>query len=335
MRHGTSLLILALAFVGCDKPSPPSNPPLQSGHTKVPPEKRVSLAIRAKTWREGQRCYDIEPALRAKLADHLIEVVPEGSPARDGAVQVEYTEAKGQGYSHGPLGDPIDWGTNVAFTMTLTEAKTERTLLSLTCNTSPSFKIEGKTIYQDSVDRFLDHPTFANSGLLVAAALNVKGVRPRILRALVRLETRQAVVEALKESELRPADAREEAILALGRENYDRCVAIGTPAVEPLLDFVTEYEWPPDKVVPVILALGRIGDPKPASLFLKRARLRSMRMLRDPGELDVIRAYLEALGRIGDRSALEELAGVAKSDDKRIADAASAAAAEIRKRAGK
>lgn len=331
------LLSLFLGVLGsCDRrapPTPPPAPPPVPAPAPVPQpfafEKKVVLQVRAETWREGEKPFDIGDALRKKLAAARVDVVAEDAADKNGTVLVEYEETKGQGYSNFGFGNPTHWGTRIRFKMTLLSGNLSDVLTTLEAfHSTPSSVSNIFALYDEALKSFQEGEIFTNSGGFVAAALGVKSSLPKLLPAVVRLDSRMEALKILERAGFQPANAREEAMLALGKEDYARCVAIGTPAVDPLLDFLSHYYWP-EHVEKVARALGEIGDRRAAQPLLDR-----LRGAGDEGTLAI--TLIEALGKVGDAFALPDLDALAKKEDgnKEIAAAAQRGAEEIRKRLG-
>ncbi len=137
-----------------------------------------------------------------------------------------------------------------------------------------------------------------------------------------------------------PADEKEAATLALGRDDFAQCVKIGKPAVEPLLAFL-DYHYQPEYTEKAARALGQIGDPRAADSLAKKLQYYiNLDHLTDAAQMGsissedrkAVAATIEALGRVGDGFVLGDLEPVAKSPDPQTAAAAKAAVDQIRQR---
>lgn len=291
-------------------------------------QKKVTLEVRAQTWRENQKPHDVESVLRTQFAASLLEIVPAGTMPYDGAVLIEFDEARGEGYSMFGVGPVHTYGTNLTFKLTVLSGNAD-VVFSDTASASTPSAVSGQGLYEAAIAELDKLPLYAHAGHFVGAALGVKACLPALLPTLVRLDGRKKTIELFERVADRPADAREEAYLALARGDYDSLVKMGGPAVEPLLAFVDEYGWP-EHVSKAARALGEIGDPRAARHLMKRAKNSSYTTKEDRAMVLVL---LEAVGRTDDGFALADLQKLVEgSEPKEIAEAAKQASEQIRKR---
>jgi HEAT repeat protein len=122
---------------------------------------------------------------------------------------------------------------------------------------------------------------------------------------------RDVAVQALAKRGWQPGKDKIAAIYWITKHQWDRCVEIGTPAVEPLITALKDK----DSTVceNAAKALGKIGDARavePLSDTLKDKRFnKAIESIR------VRRSAVEALGQIGDARAIEPLSDVLREGD--------------------
>ncbi len=94
------------------------------------------------------------------------------------------------------------------------------------------------------------------------------------------------------------------------KQQWDKCVGIGAPAVEPLTVLLGDKDW----VVrwAVTKALGQIGDPR---------SLQPLMFAMGDADANVRHAAAEALGQIGDPSAVDPLVVILKDADAQVRNA--------------
>lgn len=344
-------VLLAFAILvasGCGKsetpapaPLPDQGPsPILEADTSTPPqpppktfEKKVVLKVQATTWREGETPFDIQSAFTEKLEAVGIQAVPETAPAKDAIVLLDYKETKGRGYSTFGMGEPNDYGTDIELNITVLSAGTAEVLLKLPISTSPpSYIDDGMNVYGASVKAFREDDLSKAAGSFVGAALGMKSAMSGVIACAVWLESRDTALALLKTTGYEPSDAREKAMLAIAREDYDACVALGKPAVVPLLQFLNRYYYP-QYVAKVAWALGEIGDPQARTGLTERLTYLKNGDFSDELDVQAGIAVINALAKVGDMFALSDLDEVAKSDKPDVAAAATRAAKMIRTRA--
>lgn len=109
-------------------------------------------------------------------------------------------------------------------------------------------------------------------------------------------DVRQAVAEVLQKIGWCPQANETGALYWIAKQEWDKCVQIGAPAVGPLIAALEDANWRVRKGAAE--ALGQIGDP--------RAVKRLTAALKDEHS-GVRQAAAEALGGIGDARAVEPL----------------------------
>jgi hypothetical protein len=183
--------------------------------------KRFHLAIKASTWRKGEKPFDFEEDIRKTLKKSSLEVVDAKDTDFDATLSFDYKELRGMNYieqsdtSKKPA--PII-GTNIRCTIQVTDNK-KRKLFSQKINlTSDSFALVfskdfNQELYNMVSKKFLDHPAIKYLDKMILAAYG-KGDRVSVL------------IEALKDDS---SDTGAMAAEALGHSGDKR-------AVQPLLD---------------------------------------------------------------------------------------------------
>jgi hypothetical protein len=183
--------------------------------------KRLCLAIKASTWRKGEKPLDFEEDIRKTLKKSSLEVVGPKDTDFDATLSFDYKELRGKNYieqsdtSKKPA--PII-GTNIRCTIQVTDDK-RRNLFSQQINlTNDSIasifsKDFNQELYKMVSQRFLDHPA-------------IKYLDKMILAAYGKGDSVSVLIEALTDDS---SDTGAMAAEALGHSGDKR-------AVQPLLD---------------------------------------------------------------------------------------------------
>ncbi|NJN65307.1 MAG: HEAT repeat domain-containing protein [Chloroflexaceae bacterium] len=137
----------------------------------------------------------------------------------------------------------------------------------------------------------------AQIGAVIGAKEGEAAYHSRLLEplaALLRepdLRTRQATATALERVGWQPGQDETSAAYWIVRQDWERCVAVGAPAVPPLAAALTEQDSPPDVRPSLFRSLVKIGPPAAPSLIamLKHA------------STDVRKAAFHALVSLGSR----------------------------------
>jgi HEAT repeat protein len=134
-----------------------------------------------------------------------------------------------------------------------------------------AFRSEGNARKQDAIVEALGNikdsqvieplieALFSPFGDIAQKALSaLKPYGPSAIPALLgKLELgRSMIAEALDQAGWTPADDRVGAIFWINRKNWEKCEAVGAPAVSPLLDRLSQKS----DLQPVMTTLGRLGD---------------------------------------------------------------------------
>jgi thiol-disulfide isomerase/thioredoxin len=294
-------------------------------------EKKVTLETRSHTWRDAKP-FDIVKNLTAKLRSARIQVVPRGAREKDADILIEYNESKGGDYitPFNSFGDKF--GTRIRLTLTVLSAASGDTLLTLWAEGSTPFSVSGKTLYEAALEEFRSDNNYRYAEHFVGGTLGMKSSLSKLVPAALWPNTRQQVLSLLNGKGYRPANAREEAFLAIAREDYDACVSIGKPAVEPVIQIFNTYV-DEKQIQKAARALGKIGDPRAATPLLEQLRnFRNVADFRSPEQQAAVIAMLEAIGQVGDNFALPDLNEFARHKNGEVAAAARTSAAKIRER---
>jgi HEAT repeat protein len=164
-------------------------------------------------------------------------------------------------------------------------------------------------------------------------------------------DVRYAAAEALGRLRWKPAKDETAGWYWMAKRDWDKCVALGALAVEPLSAALKDEEW--DVRQAAARALGKIKDPravKPLIAALKdekwdvrQAAAEALGEIGAPAvepliatlkdkDSDVRQAAAEALGKIGDAHAVEPLIAALKDKDSDVRQAAAYALGEIQAR---
>ncbi len=121
---------------------------------------------------------------------------------------------------------------------------------------------------------------------------------------------RQAATDVLEKLGWQPNKDEFGAAYWITKQQWDKCVGIGAPAVEPLLVLLGDKDW----VVrwAVAKALGQIGDPR---------AVQSLMFAMGDADANVRQAAAEALGQIGDARAIDPLVAILKETDSKVRSA--------------
>jgi HEAT repeat protein len=146
---------------------------------------------------------------------------------------------------------------------------------------------------------------------------DARAVEP-LIAALKDVDVRQAAAGALDDIGWQPGQDADGAVYWIAKAQWDKCVAIGAPAVQPLTavlkDKDDEVRWAAAK------ALLQIGDTRAVGPLIAA--------LQD-SDCSVREAAVDALGQIGGARAIEHLVAALKDEDGDVRQAAAHALAQI------
>jgi len=205
----------------------------------IPPFKRASVALEID---ESQRVsastpFDIVSDVRKKLRWARIGVVPAGSPEASGTLHIVYEESRGGDYI-GQTGSNV--GTGLKFVAELRDRNSELLLrdeVEVSTSYSVSF-VQGASdpLYTSAVVNLQSHTFFENLGHLVAGSLGIDTALAHVLTGVApNREFRPLALGILQKNGFLPSSSRDRAYLAAVNGDFDTCVRMGSPAVEPLL----------------------------------------------------------------------------------------------------
>ncbi|MBV8880080.1 MAG: hypothetical protein JO332_08960, partial [Planctomycetaceae bacterium] len=280
----------------------------------VPLERKIRLDLRSESWRpEGP--FAISKELAAKLAEAGVRVVGGKIGKVDATLDVSWTETKGKEYKDLSGTDSLGFGSSLALHLSLVDAK-ENELLSLSVEAEPGDFIQ-KAPFDASLDILRDHAVYRHLEHFVAAALGVRSAFPKVLAALSWPDAHEVADKLLKASGYQPRTKGEEALLAVGHEDWDACLRLGDVARDPLLELFERQTRLPggydEKVLQTLLAL---GGPK-----VKEAFLRELAGKKDNVEvqLDEVLALIAALSKLGETQAIPVLEQLTQNDAEDVA----------------
>jgi hypothetical protein len=248
-----------------------------------------------------------------------IEIVPERSERTIALGFVKYSEAKGPGFSPFGVGEPVGFGTNIAFELTLLDARTATTLLQLTVEAGTSGGVPKERFHSSAVEVFKARAGYRLSCNLIAGAL---GVHDQAAKALPWAVIDTTAREALQRMGFTPTTTAERAAWAVVHRDFAQAEVLGPEAVPSLLLLIRNADvgrdgfgvfsatcWDNDKVLAKAAELlGKAGDPRAAQPLLeflkywnghKRTPARSL--------VPLFSAVLGALGKVGDAYAVPVL----------------------------
>ncbi|MBI5820314.1 MAG: trypsin-like peptidase domain-containing protein [Verrucomicrobia bacterium] len=324
LRWARGFVLLGCLFAaacGKDNSAPSAPPP--------PIVRKVELQIHSSTWRTGPPL-NITEEMTRKLRDEGIQVLPQGAAGRDGIVAISYEESKGFSYKPVFGSSSAGHGTHITFDMTVLDASA-KTLCSISCLCSTPREVSSVDLYQGAVEEFRENPVYIHAGHFVGASLGVAGSLPKLLPATLVRNTRKEAIRILKSVAFTPSGPVQEATWAAAQEDYAKCIALGAPAVEPLLAAFRTAEGDPPTLMAIGRALGEIGDARAEEAMMEQVMRYSSESTR-PEHIVLYLTLLEALGKAGDALVLSNLEAVSQSKTPEIARAAQAAAEKIRAR---
>ena len=162
----------------------------------------------------------------------------------------------------------------------------------------------------------------------IGVRLEDAALRTRAVEALVAAlkdgswYEREAVAKTLESLDWYPEKNEVGAIYWISSGEWEGCVEIGAPAIEPLIAALKDGTWL--AIEAAAEALGRIGDARAIEPLLGT--------LQDAGKSlsdGVRRATVDALGRIGDAHAVEPLVAALQDNDEQVRNAANSALVQI------
>lgn len=339
------LSILALlAVLGCERPPEPPRPApalaptpepepvlgrvLTAPEPPPPPppryEKRVRLKVKATTWREGAKPYDIGAACRKKLAAAGIEAVSDGP--HDAGFEVSYEERQGELYRDLVDPDRRIHATDVSASFILSDDKD--LFLQVIVVTSKEAVVTGKGLHEAAVDQFLAKPDYRYLEHYVAATLGIAGAQRKVVEAALFEDSRRTALEVLQKTGHVASHPEEKAALALARGDLAAAAAFGKDAVPSLLLL---FEGRPQDLYPheILEALVKIADPRAERPILDRLRL--YEGYEPMGGVDPV-PLIDALGALGGAESGRQLAWIRDHADPEIRTAARQALKRIGQR---
>ncbi len=130
------------------------------------------------------------------------------------------------------------------------------------------------------------------------------------------LDVREAVVEALDQIGYKPGKYENAAWYWIAKKEWDQCVALGAPALKPLLAVLKDSDLDVRKAA--AYALGKIGDARAVESLVVALK-----------DVELREAASEALGKIGDARAVEQLIAALKDKNEWVRKAAAKALGQI------
>lgn len=310
LRLFTFLITISLFFAGCATKKQYSEPKLSSEEVrqlKTTRTIRLKLSLRSES---GTVRYDIKKDITKKIENVGFEVVPEDSQVYDATLFIDYKETKGVKYI------PFGISTNVACKIWLHHEKLGKTIFKAKGYGSPPFRVSG-SLYWAAIKRFKNDFEIEYLGELIAISLN-KPIKTSRLVAKLPYENRRKAVQLLASVNWTPKSPGEKAMWAAANERWEECIAIGEPAVEPLIKMLNSRVG---KKAEFARVLGEIGDKRAVMPLIDNIGSSS-----DQIKLQVI----IALGKLKDDRALGPLEEFLNYKNKKITDAAREAIINIR-----
>jgi len=221
----------------------------------------IRIEYTSSTWREGEEPYDIYSAVKDKLEEVGLGVVPEKSASYDATLFIDYKEKEYGEYTSG------QHGTSIKCKLKLHD-KADNLLLEKDISACTPFTVRGMTLYEATVKNLESQVYFRYLGEIIATRFGVGDevsllisalkdessvIRRDASKALGEIGDKRAVgplIQALNDEDL---FVRKEAATSLGEIGDER-------AVEPLIQALNDKDA--DVRSRSAAALGKIGDER-------------------------------------------------------------------------
>lgn len=294
----------------------------------------VALRVQSTSWIAGAG-FDA-PDFERSCRDAGIQLVPPNTVADAPMADVMYTEAKGPGFSMFGLGQPVGYGTNISFSLTLQKVPGAEPMVSVVAEAVTPAGLSKAQFHQGALDAFRHAPAYRLSCSVIAAAL---GSRREALRLLPWTLMDSQAMSLLDTIGFQPETPGEFAYVAVARRDVRRVEALGAAAAEPLLLLFQNSASPRDEIgtypaadpenatmlrraVTILVALNDDRVPDVLATFLNDYT--AYRSTGDPVVTPVLVAVVDGLGKTGTQFTLPLLEAW-QDGDTRVAREARAA----------
>jgi hypothetical protein len=302
----------------------------------------VVVQVQSKSWIKDST-FDLD-----HFAAHCsgVTLVTARTPEAAGLAVLRYSEAKGPGFSMFGVGTPAGFGTNVTLALTLLDARTAKTLITLSATGATPAGLPVERFHSAAIAALHESPAYQLACTVVAAALGSRQAAVALLPWAVLDAQGRAVIDRLS---FAPSSETERAYLAVAHRDFRSIKALGEAAIEPLLLMFVNTTEPrngagllslsdPDNVRALLDALPLLEAANDDAIVDALVDFLSDQGDLQPSSADaghaavpVVRGVLRALGQRGDAFTLPLLDEWAAAGGPSSADAANAAAA-LRKR---
>jgi hypothetical protein len=315
-----------------------------SGLLLIGPDARVEpvvvLRVQSSSWIEGSTF--AADRFTNRCAQAGVTLVPVSRPNAAAVAVLRYTEVKGAGFSRYGIGAPVGFGTNVMLEITLLDARSDRTLLTLSAAGDTPSGLAVEDFHSGAVAAFEQSAAYRHACTAIAAALGSRKAMLGLLPWALLDRQARAVVEQVG---FAPDSDTERAYLAVMRRDFREAANAGAAAIEPLLLMFENTirarngigllpTSDPVNVQALLDALPVIeaqDDERTVDALVDfltdQADVKSSSANPAHVALPIVRSVLQTLGRTGDTFTLPILEEWGRAGGPLAADAAEAAAA--------
>jgi len=286
----------------------------------IPLEKKIHLNVHAETWRK--KPFDLAAELRNRFALAGVEVIQDPKAAVDAEVVIDYKEVQAEEVT-GP-GLVNEHLTHFDGQVDVTPTGHSKPDLRFYFDAKPSGPFIEVPVFDWCLKDLKERSQYQWIEHFVATELRVQGSARRLLPAVLRPDSQGTVTELLGKVGFRPSTPDEEAMIAVGAEDYKACIKLGAPAIGYLTERLQEGNF--STHVEIVSTLASIKGPEAQAAAIEGFRnlLTALLVSNDGEEL------IRKIGEIGDTSCLEKLKELVKVGSPETAKAAKAAILKIK-----
>jgi hypothetical protein len=234
---------------------------------------KVVLRVKTEPWRKDTP-QNVTDSIVKQLKGAGIEIVLNDVKSADGIVLVEYSEDVDR--AKASTGERALKPEGISCRASLLNLKKKRAYQLGTVSVSPGYDAKTtKSLYAPVLEAMRKSEEFTIMGPRVAATLGRTASIGELMPSIIKPELQPAIVKLIADTDYEPANPVEKAYLAIVTGNFDECIGLGKPAVEPLgkylaeqLKSTTDYVQSMNGIASAAVALGKIGD-KSASKDLR------------------------------------------------------------------
>lgn len=192
-------------------------------------ESPVVMQLQSKSWIPGS-AFD-EQGFTESCAAAGVTLVPPRTPGAVATAVVTYAETKGSGFSMFGVGEPVGFGTNILFQLTLLDVKA-KTMLKLAAAAETPPGLPKEQFHAGAREAFAASPRYMFACAVIAGAL---GAREQLAKVLPWAAMDSQGAALLKSLSFRPETDAERAYVAVGGREFSSLPGLGAAALDPLL----------------------------------------------------------------------------------------------------